>query len=149
MAFTRAYVGYVHAYAHAIGGRFGVPHGLANAVLLPHLMEYYLPVCQKRFARLAELCGISDDAEEAARAEAFLRSLYERNEAFGVPRRLEQFPAGAIEDVITAAFRECHGVYPVPRYYSRAAARALLERVCAGPEEQPLQNARTEGDSKK
>lgn len=149
MAFTRAYVGYVHAYAHAIGGRFGVPHGLANAVLLPHVMEYYQPVCQKRFARLAELCGVSDDAEEAARAEAFLRSLYERNEAFGVPRRLEQFPAGAIEDVITAAFRECHGVYPVPRYYSRAAARALLERICAGPDEQTRQNARTEGDSEK
>ncbi len=44
MAFTRTYVGYVHAFAHSIGGRYGVAHGLANAVLLPHIMEYYLPV---------------------------------------------------------------------------------------------------------
>ena len=41
MAFTRAYVGYVHAVAHNLGGMYGIPHGLANAVILPVMLEEY------------------------------------------------------------------------------------------------------------
>ena len=40
-AFTRAYVGYVHAIAHSLGGEYGIPHGLANAVILPYVLEAY------------------------------------------------------------------------------------------------------------
>ena len=133
MAFTRTYVGYVHAFAHTIGGKFGVPHGLGNAVLLPHIMEYYLPVSQQRFAHLAELTGISHAESEEQRARDFVQSIFDLNDACGVPRRLEKFPVEAIDSVIEVAFKECHGVYPVPRYYNKAEARALLQKVCSAP----------------
>ena len=131
MAFTRTYVGYVHAFAHSIGGRYGVAHGLANAVLLPHIMEYYLPVSAPRLARMAQICGISGDSDEGTRARAFVESIAAMNQTGGVPERLAEFPRAEIDAVIKEAFQECHGTYPVPRYYTRPAARALLEQVCA------------------
>ena len=132
MAFTRTYVGYVHAFAHTIGGKFGVPHGLANAVLLPHIMRFYLPVCYKRFAELARMLHVGtpgdSDKELAAR---FVKLLYQMNRQLEIPARFEKFPASAIEEVIDMAFQECHGTYPVPRYFSRTEARKLMRAVYA------------------
>ncbi len=45
VAFTRSYVGYVHAIAHSLGGRYGIPHGLANAIILPHMLRAYGEAC--------------------------------------------------------------------------------------------------------
>ena len=132
MAFTRTYVGYVHAFAHTIGGKFGVPHGLANAVLLPHIMRYYLPVSYKRFAELAKMLNIGMPGDtDQVRANRFVKVLYQLNRQLEIPKRFEKFSSSAIEEVIDMAFQECHGVYPVPRYFTRAHARKLMEAVCA------------------
>lgn len=132
MAFTRTYVGYVHAFAHTIGGLYGVPHGLANAVLLPHVMAFFLPTSAPRFAQLADLVGLSQPGDSTdAKAQRFIDSLFAMNEAFKIPQRFERFPSADIDKVIAAAFKECHGTYPVPRYYDRQQARELLEKVCA------------------
>lgn len=131
MAFTRTYVGYVHAFAHTIGGKFGVPHGLANAILLPHVMQYYLPVCAQQFAELADLvnvCNANDTNEVKSRK--FVESLFALNKQFNIPERFEKFPLAEIDGVITQAFKECHGTYPVPRYFTKADARELLKKVC-------------------
>lgn len=135
MAFTRTYVGYVHAFAHTIGGKFGVPHGLANAVLLPHVMRYYLPVSYHRFAELGRMLklGMPGDTDQI-KANRFVKLLYKLNRQMEVPTRFEHFPASAIEEVIDMAFQECHGTYPVPRYFTRAHARKLMEAVCAEEE---------------
>ncbi len=131
MAFTRTYVGYVHAFAHTIGGRFGVPHGLATAVLLPHVMRFYQDTCKSRFAELADLLGICDKMDpQTAKAEKLVQSLFALNESLQVPQYFEKFPKEEIESVITAAFHECHGVYPVPKYYTRQQARELMQKVC-------------------
>lgn len=132
MAFTRTYVGYVHAFAHTIGGKYGVPHGLACAIVLPHVMEYFLPVCAPRFAELAELTGVcAADGSAGQKAKAFVQSLFALLEQMEIPARFEKFPAADIDAVIDAAFKECHGVYPVPRYYTRAEARVMLQKVCS------------------
>ena len=69
MAFTRAYVGYVHAVAHNLGGQYGIPHGLANAVILPVMLEAYGEAVYEPLANLAELVGIKgDNDEELAKA---------------------------------------------------------------------------------
>ena len=132
MAFTRTYVGYVHAFAHTIGGRFGVPHGLATAVLLPHVMQFYQDTCKSRFAELADLLGICDKNDTTvAKAQKMVQSLFALNESLQVPQYFEKFPKKEIELVIAAAFRECHGVYPVPKYYTHQQARELMQKVCA------------------
>ena len=147
MAFTRTYVGYVHAFAHTIGGKFGVPHGLANAVLLPHIMRFYLPVCCRRFAALARMLhvGTPGDSDKEL-ATRFVKLLYHLNRQMEIPARFENFPASAIDEVIEMAFQECHGTYPVPRYFSHAGARKLMQAVCA-KEEAPAQTGEAAGEA--
>lgn len=58
VAFTKSYVGYIHAVAHSLGGQYGTPHGLANAVILPIVLRMYGPACQKKLAALARNAGV-------------------------------------------------------------------------------------------
>lgn len=86
IAFTRSYVGYVHGVAHSLGGQYGVPHGLANAVILPYFLEEYGPSCHKALARLARKAGIAEEtsADEPA-ARAFIAWVWEMNRAMEIP----------------------------------------------------------------
>ena len=60
VAFTKSYVGYIHAVAHSLGGQYGTPHGLANAVILPIVLNMYGPACRKKLAALARNAGVVD-----------------------------------------------------------------------------------------
>lgn len=131
MAFTRTFVGYVHAFAHNIGGKFGVSHGLANAVLLPHVMKSYLPTCENRFARLADLLEIGNKNDSnKKKAELFVSSIFELNRTLNIPERLDKFDKKAVSEICQAGFKECHGTYPVPYYYSKKEGEEILFKVC-------------------
>lgn len=130
-AFTRTYVGYVHAFSHNIGGKYGVPHGLANAVLLPYVMQDTKKEAQNRFAQIADVLEISNKTMNSSeKADAFIEYLFKLNQKLNIPKRLEAFDPKGIEQIIDGAFKEAHGTYPVPRYYTRAEAKVLLEKVC-------------------
>ncbi len=130
MAFTRTYVGYVHAFSHNIGGAYGVPHGLGNAVILPHVMKTFRDVCKDRFAYLADFLEISETAStDDAKADLFIEYLFELNKKLQLPERLEKFPKEGIEKVLEAGLKECHGTYPVPLYYTKEQAREILKKV--------------------
>ncbi len=131
MAFTRAYVGYVHAFSHAIGGKYGVPHGVANAVILPHVMDFYKEKCQKQFAHLAHVIGLPTVGSEEEQAQAFLYRLQHLLQSVGIPNQLDDFPKSGIPEIVTMAFRECKSTYPVPKYFSKKEATQLLEKCAA------------------
>lgn len=130
VAFSRTFVGYVHAFSHNIGGKFGVPHGLANSVLLPHIMEYYKDTCELKFSRLYDLveldCACVSDSEKA---EKFIQQLYKMNKDMGVPDNLDKFEKSSIDEIISLSFKEAHGTYPVPKYMSSDDARVILTKV--------------------
>ena len=69
MAFNGAGLGAVHALSHQVGAQFRVPHGLANAVLLPYVMEYNLPVVADALIEIADASGESVDSSQPARRE--------------------------------------------------------------------------------
>ena len=75
LAFTKAYVGYVHAFSHKIGGMYGVPHGLGNAITLPYVLDFLLdePSVQQRLAELAVAIGAGSDRRAQGGARAALR----------------------------------------------------------------------------
>jgi alcohol dehydrogenase class IV len=76
LAFGNADVAAVHCLSETLGGRWDLPHGLANAVLLLPVLRYNLPACAERLARLAPALGVSDGAEGVLRAiEELLRDL--------------------------------------------------------------------------
>ena len=77
--------------------------------------------------------GMPVDSDQI-KATRFVKLLYKLNRQMGIPNRFEKFPASAIEEVIDMAFQECHGTYPVPRYFTREHARKLMEAVCAKEE---------------
>ena len=59
-AFSRSYVGYVHAVAHSLGGAYNIPHGLANSVLLPVVLKRYGSKVYKKLKQLAVAAGLAD-----------------------------------------------------------------------------------------
>ena len=127
-AFTRGCVGYVHAIGHTLGGLYGVAHGLAMAVLLPHVMREFGSSAHKRLAELADICGI-DGANEAEKANAFIRWIEETNARMGLPDKFDMIQEKDIDQMITWAKKEANPLYPVPTVWAREDFRKLIETV--------------------
>ena len=136
LAFTRAGVGYVHAFAHQLGGLYGVPHGLANAIVLPEVLAHALPACTHRLADLARCAGVAQASlPDADAATAFIAHIRQLNAAMGIPSTVQALRAQDVDLLIDRAFAEAHGTYGIPRYLDRPTARALLARLLpASPE---------------
>jgi len=129
-SFTRGCVGHVHAIGHTLGGLYGVPHGLAMAVLLPHVMRAFGPAAHKRLAELADVCGIQG-AGDAEKANAFIRWIEETNKKMGIPDKLDMIQEKDIDQMITWARKETNPLYPVPVIWAREDFRRLIESVRA------------------
>lgn len=127
-AFTRGCVGYVHAIGHTLGGLYGVPHGLAMAVLLPHVMRAYGSAVQGRLARLADACGM-EGQNDAEKAERFLTWVEEANREMGLPDAFDMIRPEDVEQMVQWAMKEANPLYPVPVIWSREEFRALIQRI--------------------
>ena len=127
-AFTRGCVGYVHAIGHTLGGLYGVAHGLAMAVLLPHVMQKFDSSAHKRLAELADACGI-DGANDAEKASAFIRWIEETNARMGLPNKFDMIQEKDIDQMIAWAKKEANPLYPVPVVWSREDFRILIESI--------------------
>ena len=115
-AFTRAFVGYVHAIAHNLGGMYGTPHGLANAVILPYVLEWYGSKIYRRLAKLADLIGITNDnmsVEE--KGKAFIEEIKRMNKAMNIPEKFDFIKEEDIPILVKRALKEGNPGYPVPR----------------------------------
>lgn len=127
-AFTRGCVGYVHAVGHTLGGLYGVPHGLAMAILLPHVMRAFGPVVHKRLAELATVCGMTGE-NDAEKAEKFISWIEEMNRKMGIPEYLDMIKDEDVEQIITWAMREANPLYPTPVLWGRKELRKFIASV--------------------
>ena len=127
-AFTRGCVGYVHAVGHTLGGLYGVPHGLAMAVLLPHVMRRFGLSAQKRLAELADVCGM-EGSSDAEKADAFIRWIEETNAKMGLPDGFDMVQEKDIEQMISWAKKEANPLYPVPVVWGREDFRRLIDEI--------------------
>ncbi|MEG0378490.1 MAG: iron-containing alcohol dehydrogenase, partial [Eubacterium sp.] len=116
LAFTRAYVGYVHAIAHNLGGYYGVPHGFANAVILPHILEFSRAAAQKKLSELALCAGLGEpwDSEEVL-SYRFIDRIKEMNANMGIPETIDAIRAEDIPELAKRILKEANPTYPVPR----------------------------------
>ncbi len=128
MAFTRAYVGYVHAIAHNLGGLYGLPHGLANAVILPVVLESYGSAVYTPLAKLADIVGIKGDSEEA-KAKAFIAEIYAMNERMNIPKGFTQIKEEDIPTIVDRALKEGNPLYPVPVIYGKEEMTAIVKSL--------------------
>ena len=130
IAFTRSYVGYVHGVAHSLGGRYGVPHGLANAVILPYFLEEYGPSCHKKLARLARKAGLAgDDASDSAAAQAMIDWIKQANAAMGIPTSIPEIRKEDIPAMAAYAAKESNPLYPVPKLMDRHELEAMYLKL--------------------
>lgn len=115
-AFTRAYVGYVHAIAHQLGGFYNVPHGLANAIVLPHVLEYFGESVYEPLAELADAVEMTHKNETyIQKAESFIQSIKELNKQMNIPTKVEGIQDEHIPIMIKRALEEANPLYPVPK----------------------------------
>lgn len=134
LAFTRANVGNVHAIAHQLGGKYHTPHGLANAIMLPHVLRFYGPAVNERLAVLALHAEVGTQGEpEDVLAQKFLASVDALNHDLGIPRQLNALRKADIPALARAACREADTNYPVPRYMSVESCAALIRAVLPKP----------------
>ncbi len=114
-AFSRSYVGYVHAVAHSLGGAYNIPHGLANTVLLPVVLKRYGSSVWKKLQILAVATGVASpsDTRQVA-AEKFIAEICRLNKAMGIPEKLEGIKKEDIAELARRADKEANPIYPVP-----------------------------------
>ena len=114
-AFTKSYVGYVHAIAHSLGGEYNVPHGLANAVILPMLLEAYREKIHKKLARLAIAAGLADEDTLCSEAAGqFIRAVKDMKKRFGIGVHIPEIQETDIPKLAHYADKEANPLYPVP-----------------------------------
>jgi alcohol dehydrogenase len=123
-------LGYVHAFAHQLGAKYKLPHGLANSIVLPHIIEYNKTVKMDRLAELAQLLGLEAEGDTTeVLADKFIDAVNNLIDNIGIDRHQKTVQAKDIDDIIQVAFKEANSTYAVPKYMSYKDARALLEKL--------------------
>ncbi len=130
IAFSKSYVGYIHAIAHSLGGRYGTPHGLANAVIMPYILEEYGECIHKKLHRLGIAAGVCTEAEtDKDGAEKFIAAIRSLNDTMNIPRKLSGIKKEDIPEMAKYAQREANPLYPVPKLYTKKELEAFYYRI--------------------
>lgn len=130
-AFTRAGVGNVHAIAHTLGGLYNTPHGLANAVILPIVLEDYGEAVHEKLAHLAELTGVCFAGTDGEKAKAFIDEIRAMNRRMEIPTGFDFIKEEDIPQMAKWALAEANPVYPVPVVYNRKRCEKVIRRIIA------------------
>ena len=129
-AFTRSYVGYVHAIAHSLGGEYNVAHGYANAIILPHMLKEYGVSAQKPLAELAKYAKIAkanDTTEDAS--NKFIEYVEYLNKIFNIPTTVKELKEEDIPLLAKYANAEANPLYPVPKLMDTAELAEVYKKL--------------------
>ena len=114
-AFTVSYVGYCHAVAHSLGGMYNTPHGLANAVLIPYVLEAYGDKIYKQLKDLAISAGLAkENTPKEQAAKSFINSIKILNKSLNIGTKLPELQMKDIKALAENASKEANPIYPVP-----------------------------------
>ena len=126
-AFTRAFVGYVHAIAHNLGGMYNTPHGLANAVILPYVLDWYGASAYKKLAKLADLIGITkEEMTNEEKAKAFIAEIRRMNQAMNIPDKFDFIKEEDMNTLVKRALKEGNPGYPVPKIMNEQECEKVI-----------------------
>lgn len=129
-AFTRAFVGYVHAIAHALGGLYNVPHGLANAVILPYVLQFYGESIYDKMASIAIFCGLGNYSDDKKILyERVLKKIRDMNSNMNIPAKIKELKEDDYDQIIKRVLKEANPMYPVPKIMGCEECRAILDKL--------------------
>ena len=129
-AFSQSYVGYIHAVAHSLGGQYGTPHGLANAVIMPYVLDAYGKSAYRKLHELGVAAGVCTAADTwQSGAEKFIRAIRTLNAKIGIPEKLSGIRREDIPELAIHAEKEANPLYPVPKLMTAAELEAFYHQV--------------------
>ena len=132
-AFSKSYVGYVHAVAHSLSGKYNLPHGYTNAVLLPWVLEKYGKTIHKKLHKLAIAAGVAEKSDSHAyAAAAFIREIRLMNARYGIQEQFKEIQSKDITILAKTADREANPLYPVPVLMNARELEGIYETVREG-----------------
>ena len=130
IAFTKSYVGYVHAIAHTLGGHYNVAHGLANAILLPVVLDEYGKKIYKKLYELACYAGICNEEESfEVGAEKFISAIKNLNKELNIPTMFKEINVEDIPMMAKQAEKEANPLYPVPILWDVLKLEEIYHKV--------------------
>jgi alcohol dehydrogenase class IV len=129
-AFTRAYVGNIHAAAHTLGGKYGTAHGTANAVIMPYVLEAYGGRVHAALSELAIAAGIAGrDGSKKENAKKFIAAIREMNGKMGLPEKIAGLKEADIPALAELALKEANPLYPVPVIFGKAEMEKVYRDI--------------------
>lgn len=130
-AFTRAYVGNVHALSHALGGSYDVVHGLANSVLMPYVFRKYGTSAHQKLANIADFIKISNPNQNIAqKAETMIKAVENLSQKLNMPTKLSNLVKSQdLEAIVNHAYKEANPFYPVPKIFTKQDFLEVLNQA--------------------
>ncbi len=133
VAFTKSYVGYVHAVAHSLGGKYNVPHGLANAVILPYVLRKFGRKIYKKLWEMGVHAGLFDSTtSKEVGAKIFIEHIESMNKAMNIPTKIDDIVESDIPSLAITAEHEANPLYPVPVLYTAEELEQIYREVKNG-----------------
>ena len=130
IAFSKSYVGYIHAIAHSLGGQYGTPHGLANAVIMPYILEAYGKTVYKKLHKLGIAAGVCDGKESHQKgAEKFIEAIKKFNKDMGIPDKIYGITKEDIPLMAKHAQKEANPLYPVPKLMTQIELEEFYYKI--------------------
>ena len=130
LAFTKSYVGYVHSVAHALGGKYNVAHGLANAVILPHMLKRYGKSVEKKLWKMGVYVGLFDTkTSKADGAKIFIDKIEQLNASMKIPATLDCIVRDDVFELARTAEAEANPLYPVPKLFTAKQLEDIIREV--------------------
>ncbi len=129
-AFTVSYVGYVHAIAHSLGGKYDIGHGLANAVILPYVLNSYGDTIANKLAKLSHICNFcSETTSNKKAAKIFLEKLTQLERQLNIPTHIAELKQEDIETLAKQADKEANPLYPVPLLMDNKELKKIYKQL--------------------
>lgn len=132
VAINQVNVGNVHAIAHQLGGKYGIPHGVANAMVMPHVLEFCATEAEESLAELAQIASVNAQGKDrAGQARAFIDAVIELRDAVGIDATSDKVRAADFEYLTELAVNEAI-TYFTPKLLDASSTRTILRRLTAG-----------------
>ena len=133
LAFTKSYVGYVHAIAHSLGGKYNIPHGLANAIILPYVLKKYGKKIYKKLWKLGVLSGLFEEKTPCEiGAKIFIQKIEDMNNKMGISQTIQDIQEEDIPALAKTAEKEGNPLYPVPKLLTAEQLEEIYREVKYG-----------------
>ena len=133
VAFTKSYVGYVHAVAHSLGGKYNVPHGLANAVILPYVLRKFGRKIYTKLWEMGVYAGLfNNTVSKEVGAKIFIEHIESMNKYMNIPTYIKEIDESDIPALAITAEHEANPLYPVPVLYTAKELEQIYYEVKNG-----------------